>query len=352
MISMEAFDLVARGGALALMAMLAAVLVRDYRQTCAAQMAVLLLIGVSCHVVAESAIMRAPSSLLHVLLVVGESSISGFFWLFVRSWFNDETRFGGRSWALIIFTLIVSMFNILSFKYDSEVFWPTDILMRGLWVGLVIAGLTVAWRGRENDLVEARRRMRAVFVWTVGAALIAVNAIYFYTNVIGHQRASVFVSMAIIFGIAILSLLLGVALLGVRRVDLFALVKPDLPSPVSSDDPTGNALAERIDQYMWTERAWRDETLTIAKLALQVGAQEYRLRRVINGAMGHRNFAAFVNGYRLQEVKAALADPTQRDVPILTIALDAGFGSLGPFNRAFREAEAMTPTVYRSNATG
>ena len=43
-----------------------------------------------------------------------------------------------------------------------------------------------------------------------------------------------------------------------------------------------------------------------------------------------------------------LADPAQREVPILTIALDAGFGSLGPFNRAFRDAEGMTPSAYRA----
>ncbi|PXW68077.1 helix-turn-helix protein [Blastomonas natatoria] len=47
-------------------------------------------------------------------------------------------------------------------------------------------------------------------------------------------------------------------------------------------------------------------------------------------------------------MKSALADRSQRDVPIITIALDAGFGSLGPFNRAFREAEGMTPSEYRA----
>jgi AraC-like DNA-binding protein len=47
-------------------------------------------------------------------------------------------------------------------------------------------------------------------------------------------------------------------------------------------------------------------------------------------------------------VKSALADPTQKEVPILTIALDAGFGSLGPFNRAFRDVEGMTPSEYRA----
>ncbi len=64
--------------------------------------------------------------------------------------------------------------------------------------------------------------------------------------------------------------------------------------------------------------------------------------------MGYRNFTAFLNGFRLDEVRSALADPAQREVPILTIALDAGFGSLGPFNRAFRDAEGMTPSEYRA----
>jgi AraC-like DNA-binding protein len=97
-------------------------------------------------------------------------------------------------------------------------------------------------------------------------------------------------------------------------------------------------------------KVWRDEGLTIAKLAAQLGEQEYRLRRTINGQLGHRNFSAFLNGYRIAEVKSALADPAQRGVPIITIALDAGFGSLGPFNRAFREAEGMTPSEFRARA--
>ena len=50
--------------------------------------------------------------------------------------------------------------------------------------------------------------------------------------------------------------------------------------------------------------------------------------------------------------QGVLADPVQREVPILTIALDAGFGSLGPFNRAFRDAEGMTPSEYRKQGVG
>ena len=34
----------------------------------------------------------------------------------------------------------------------------------------------------------------------------------------------------------------------------------------------------------------------------------------------------------------------------MTIALDAGFQSIGPFNRAFKAHTGMTPTAYRKQA--
>ncbi len=71
------------------------------------------------------------------------------------------------------------------------------------------------------------------------------------------------------------------------------------------------------------------------------------MRRLINRQLGHRNFSAFINGYRLADAETALADPVQADVPVLTIALDAGFGSIGSFNRAFKAHTGLTPTDYR-----
>ena len=42
-----------------------------------------------------------------------------------------------------------------------------------------------------------------------------------------------------------------------------------------------------------------------------------------------------------------LASLGQAEVPVLTIALDAGFQSLAPFNRAFKATTGVTPTEYR-----
>jgi hypothetical protein len=49
--------------------------------------------------------------------------------------------------------------------------------------------------------------------------------------------------------------------------------------------------------------------------------------------LGYRNFADFPNRYRLADATAALADPSQDEVPILTITLDAGFASHRRFRR-------------------
>jgi AraC-like DNA-binding protein len=41
---------------------------------------------------------------------------------------------------------------------------------------------------------------------------------------------------------------------------------------------------------------------------------------------------------------------TGEDLPILSIALECGYGSIGPFNRVFRQRFGMTPTEYRAAA--
>ena len=40
--------------------------------------------------------------------------------------------------------------------------------------------------------------------------------------------------------------------------------------------------------------------------AVRLGEPEYRLRRLINQRLGHRNFNAYINGYRLADATAAL----------------------------------------------
>ena len=97
---------------------------------------------------------------------------------------------------------------------------------------------------------------------------------------------------------------------------------------------------------------WRHEGLTISRLAEELGAPEHRLRRLINQRLGHRNFADFLNAHRIEAAKRHLADPEQAHSTVAAIAFGLGYGSLGPFNRAFRAATGATPTEWRRQALG
>ncbi|WP_284617776.1 AraC family transcriptional regulator [Aquabacterium humicola] len=108
-----------------------------------------------------------------------------------------------------------------------------------------------------------------------------------------------------------------------------------------------DGVVDRLQRLMVVDQLYHEPALAIGALAERCGLPEYRLRELIHRRLGFRNFPAFVNEYRLREVERRLADPACDRMPILTLALEAGFGSIGPFNRAFRERHAMSPTEYR-----
>lgn len=344
MTTFELVDQMARGGSIALLALWSWLLIRDHREQLASKLAVVMALAIICYLIVTGKFYPRPT-LLGLALALSGSSTPGIFWLFAKAWFNDERHIRRRDLALVALAALNILVMLISFPDGSIVNLVAGTLFRVSMLAFAAAGLWEAWRGREGDLIESRRRLRPRLVAAVGTYVVLIAL----TEIAVHNLGMPYWLIGVVTSsIVVITFMFCAAMFGMRQADLFgpvvggrtATAKPAI------DDP----LAEKLRGHMERELAWRDERLSIAALAAQLGEQEYRLRRTINGQLGHRNFAAFLNGYRLAEVKAALADPAQRDVPIITIALDAGFGSLGPFNRAFREAEGMTPSEFRARA--
>ncbi len=149
---------------------------------------------------------------------------------------------------------------------------------------------------------------------------------------------------ALLLGGATLLAVAGLAGLGFarRRRPADGAARATAADPPRTHDA---ALAVRVRAAMEVERLYHREDLTVATLATALGCREYQVRRAINVGLGQRNFNEFLHGYRLREAAERLR--SQPHLPVLTIALDVGYGSIGPFNRAFRARYAMTPTEYR-----
>jgi AraC-like DNA-binding protein len=342
----EQVDQMARGGSIALLALCGWILIRDHRQQFAARLAVVLVLAIICFLIVTSQPYERATISGFFLGLCG-SSTPGIFWLFAKAWFNDEKRLRRRDLALVLLATGNNLVMQISYPDGGIINLIAGTIFRVSMLSFAAAGVWEAWRGREGDLIESRRRLRPRLVVAVGAYVVLIA----FTEIAVHNLGMPYWLIGIVTsGIVFITFLFCAAMFGMRQADLFGPVSGARIVPVRP--AIDGSLAEKLRSHMERELVWRDEGLTIAALAAQLGEQEYRLRRVINGQLGHRNFSAFLKGYRLAEVKAALADPSQKDVPIITIALDAGFGSLGPFNRAFREAEGMTPSEFRARAAG
>ena len=123
--------------------------------------------------------------------------------------------------------------------------------------------------------------------------------------------------------------------------------KPPAPRTVTSED---EILGAEIIRVMRDGELYLVANLKVADLAAKLRQPEYKVSQAIVGALGFANFNRLANHFRIGRAMTMLADPSRDDLPILSIAMDCGFGSIGPFNRAFKEETGMTPSGYRETA--
>jgi len=279
------------------------------------------------------------------------------FWLWARAAFDDDFVFRpwhGGLWAVLVGLKLIVFCGAIRGPTASTIDRALTFANLGL-VALAVAQTLATW---PMDLVAGRRRLRlAVLIGNFAYVTIDI-----WTNlspVATLTSDSPAGNLARALGSCLFAVLVGWGLLRLAATD-HALA----PAPAGASADQGTlaaiendnrseiepALLRRLERLMTVERAYRREGLTIGSLAALMSLPQYRLRQIINEGLGHRNFNAFLNRYRIDEAKTALADSSQKDVPVLTIAMDAGFQSLGPFNRAFKADTGLTPTEFRGLA--
>ena len=218
---------------------------------------------------------------------------------------------------------------------------------------IVMLGFALVWALRESDadLVEARRKTRVVLVVVSVAHIVLALLVERLALQIWALPTSVYFPLHA--GITALGLLLsGAIVLLLLRPDAARFVDPLQPTSVATAPDVSRHASDvaRIRAAFESERIYRRMGLTVAALAEHLKIPEYRLRSLIHGDLGYRNFNTLLHHYRVTEVSEALADPARDDTPVLTLALSAGYQSITPFNRAFRALKGMTPTEFRARS--
>ncbi len=346
--TLATLELCLRSATVALLLVLAASLASDFRNVLAGRLAIALALGSAAHAVCCSIGAPPPASVWHAPLIALSTGNVVVFWLFTRALFDDDFKlhaWHGLVWAAVAAFSFVNCLWIAPGGHAQLSIIAINLVALAFII-LAVAQTVTSW---SADLVERRRRVR-VFIVAAAALYGGVNALL----QIAIAGSGVAAEWANIVNSAVLAGIVAAitwAMLRVDGADLFtAAPEPAVGAtaqPAAVDDRADQKLVDALMRLMADERIYRQDNITIGTLATKLKIPEYRLRRLINQRLGYRNFNVFLNNHRIEEAKAALADPAQAEVPVITIAMDAGFQSLGPFNRAFKAVTGVTPTEYR-----
>ncbi|WP_101757732.1 helix-turn-helix domain-containing protein [Oceanicoccus sp. KOV_DT_Chl] len=292
------------------------------------------------------------------------TAVPGMFWLFSCSLFDDHFRLHRWQVALVATTVFLPIIGRLLRGFDQAwvewVFITAPQLLEFILLGLTLLVVARYWR---VDLIESRRRLR---LWFCGFNGIYIFVLILFRELLFADADWLGTLQYLPVGLTLLAtnaillqykrgLLVPAEQLVVHPVQqsVDRAVAPSTPEPaIASADEVDPELVDRMKALIEGEGVYREMGLTIGELAHRLEIPEYRLRRTINAGLGYRNFNDFLNSYRIAEASERLANPAQKELPVLTIALDIGFRSLSSFNKAFKDTYHTTPTAYRRQQLG
>jgi AraC-like DNA-binding protein len=105
-----------------------------------------------------------------------------------------------------------------------------------------------------------------------------------------------------------------------------------------------DALVLRLKQLLVEEKIYRDENLSLTRLAELLDLSSHQVSELINTQFS-LGFSRLIRQYRIDEAKQQLINEPRASV--LSIGLAVGFNSQSNFYTAFRELTGETPGQFR-----
>lgn len=249
-------------------------------------------------------------------------------------------RIGGHIWFAAVAPAIVAA--LLAVAPGM-----VDIVLILLFVGYAVALLDLG-RSGPDGLDEARldgalAAHRALIVAAVSLCLsacfdLAIRLDFEWTN---GASAALIVANGNLLGL----FLIGLTALVASRAQAPAVLLPDRDEEAAHETQDRDILA-RIDRLLAHDGLFRDENLTLTRLARRAGIPARQISAAVNRLTGG-NVSRHINNYRIAEACRLLRDT---DMPVTTAMFESGFQTKSNFNREFRRVTSLTPARWRAES--
>lgn len=220
-----------------------------------------------------------------------------------------------------------------------------DPLLLVIFLAYGIALWRLTTSGGNDVMAEAAlQRMRPA----LRAARLTAGLMFFFA--VSDAALAVYTRL---YGAADVPLAVGLMNLGAIAAVIIYYFAPEFSpakpaaAPLAADAAAEDqAILARVEAALDERELYKNEDLSLAKLARRAGLPARDVSAAVNRATG-LNVSQFVNNRRIAEACRLLRETEN---PVTRIMLDAGFSTKSNFNREFRRVTAMSPAQYRVKA--
>ena len=255
-------------------------------------------------------------------------------------------------------------FNVLESNYLLGFFNSTIIIQGILYFGLSLR-MIKKYNHQVKNVLSSIEKIQLKWLRNITFAGIIAILIYMFEYL--FQLGGINISGFIISSVFFAFYVYGMGYVGLLKSEIFAdpIIQKNM-AEVETIDISENERElrkyersglsqEAAEKYlgqllniMNDEKLYLNSSLTLNELAEKLTISTHNLSEIINTRL-NKNFYDFINGYRIDQAKKDLLDPSKKNLKILSIAFDAGFNSKTTFNTLFKEYTGKTPSEFRSN---
>ena len=303
--------------------------------------------SIICMLLARSLSDTHGLGMLATSLALLGSASCGWAWLLTRALFNPKGATG--RWPVFVVAGLIGVVVIMRMLEGVSGAGPTIRILGNLQSlassAILVMTFVEVFHGLSPQTIAPEKRFRVAYGLGY-AGLIALAVLW-----TGRAEAGSFAARAAPImeaACATLALALGSAAVWFRRRHPLPASIREAGKTRRTATETDRAIADRVLAALGDHEAFTTPNLKVADVADMLGEQSYRVTNAIAAATDFPNFNRLINHLRVELAKEKLGATTSEATPILTIALDCGFASIGPFNRAFKAETGQTPREYRT----
>lgn len=234
----------------------------------------------------------------------------------------------------------MNLFGKENLHFDEVVTSVVMYASMSIYLGYLLRLLHDIIRLRNQAEREGKARLNIVTSFII--TLLLVNLFWFTDRLWSLGRSEVSY-------ICVTMTLVTIHLVSIRHPEFLLIIKEEAERISYARSQIKKLDSERVfgllNKKMDEDKLYRDENLTLKKLAEDVDVTPHQLSEILNTRL-KKNFFAFVNSYRINEAIDMLTGEPDRKV--IGIAYDVGFNSPSAFYNAFKKVTGMTPTEFRA----